>query len=178
MKSGAIYLDALLFEGEPANVYAILDGASIPELLDKLYADPPPAFECLFPGDLEPDMAEVAPYVVLLERDSPFFKWVTSGWGKHWGVFLKTAAKMRPVRNHLQDLVIAYSDGKPMRFRYYDPRVLRAYLPNCDAKELRRMFGPLQVFLMEDEDPAVAAQFTVENGALKKRNCAVLDNKG
>ena len=32
-------------------------------------------------GDLEPDMAEVAAYLVLLEVDSPFTQWVlTEGW--------------------------------------------------------------------------------------------------
>jgi hypothetical protein len=170
MKSGALSLDALLFDGEPANVFVILDGASIPVLLDKLYADPAPTFECLYRGDLEPDMAEVAPYVVLLDRDSPFFKWVATGWGKHWGVFAKSAAPMRPVRNHLRGLVTAYQpDGTPMRFRYYDPRVLRTHLPNCDARQLQGMFGPIAAFVLEDEDPAVAAQFSLEDGLLQKR---------
>ena len=43
---------------------------------------------CLYRGELQPDMAEVAPYLVKLDRDAPFTDWVLDrGWGNHWGVF-------------------------------------------------------------------------------------------
>ena len=38
-------------------------------------------------------------------------------------------------------------------FRYYDPRVLRVYLPTCNARELQTVFGPVLRYLVEDEKP-------------------------
>ena len=43
-------------------------------------------------------------------------------------------------------------DFQPLYFRYYDPRVLRVYLPTCDADELRTLFGPISRLLCEDEE--------------------------
>src|SRR5258708_30653063 len=87
-----------LFTDEDANVFAALDGASIPDLLDKLYGLLP-EFECLYRGELEPDVAEVAPYLVRLEPNAEFTKWVfTHGWGQHWGIFASSLADFRALR--------------------------------------------------------------------------------
>ncbi len=72
-----------LFIDSSNEVYAVLDGASIPILRDKLYEDEP-EHVCLYAGDLEPDMEEVAPYLVRLDRGSRFWNWVIEeDWGNH-----------------------------------------------------------------------------------------------
>src|SRR5690242_10807589 len=76
-----------LYREDGGAIYALLDGASVPELRQKL-ADHEPEHICLYRGDLEPDMAEVAPYMVKLDNESPFTDWVLDrGWGNHWGIF-------------------------------------------------------------------------------------------
>jgi hypothetical protein len=156
-----------LFGGDGA-VFAVLDGASVPGLLDRLYGNVRPEFECLYRGNLEPDMAEVAPYLVRLEADSEFTSWVLSeGWGKHWGVFAVTPADLRAMRMHLRRFVKVHdAEGKPLYFRYYDPRVLRTYLPTCNAKELADFFGPVAKYVGEGEQPDTLLEFRSEAGAL------------
>ena len=44
-------LTQLLWMSPQDKVYCILDGASIPTLLDQLYGDPRPEFECLYHGE-------------------------------------------------------------------------------------------------------------------------------
>ena len=84
-----------LFADTEAKVFAILDGASIPELLKQAY-EKKPAYLCLYRGELEPDMAVVAPYVVELKEHEPFTEWVLSeGWGKHWGMFAVSEAGLK-----------------------------------------------------------------------------------
>jgi hypothetical protein len=39
--------------------------------------------------------------------------------------------------------------GTPFYFRYYDPRVLRVYLPTCNASELQILFGPVARYYVE-----------------------------
>ena len=54
--------------------------------------------------------------------------------------------------------------GKPMYFRYYDPRVLRVFLPTCTPAEQQTMFGPVQSYFAEDEDPDSLLEFTLQQG--------------
>src|SRR3712207_9549205 len=102
-----------VFSGEAEHVYAVLDGASVPGLVPRLY-DEQPEFVCLYRGELAPDMAEVAPYLVRLDPDAPFTQWVVEeGWGKHWGVFAASDAGLRELRQHLRTFLVVYTqDGK------------------------------------------------------------------
>ncbi len=162
-------LTQLLWMSPQDKVYALLDGASVPGLLDQLYGEPAPEFECLLRGELEPDMAEVAPYLVELERGSKFAEWVIAqGWGNHWGVFAVTQSDLRALRFHLRKLNIVYGpEGKPMMFRHYDPRVLRSFLPTCDAEQVKEMFGPIERYVAEGEARETALTFTQASGELQ-----------
>ena len=164
---GAIY--DRLFTGDTAFVYAILDGASVydlPQTLERSNAE----YECLFPGQLEPDMEAVAPYLVKLEPESELTAQVVErGWGEHWGVFAHSDADMLEMRLHLRPLLIAmHPDGNRVRFRYYDPRVLRLFLPTCTTDELETMFGPIQSYLLEDEDANQMLRFKIDSGILRR----------
>ena len=152
-----------LFAVPNANVYAILDGASVPELPQTLARFEVEA-DCLFRGELEPDMAQVAPYVAKVQFDDPFTDWLLQeGWGRHWGVFALSQADLRALRMHLRTFLKVYGpDLQPLYFRYYDPRVLRVYLSTCNAQELRTVFGPVLRYIVEDEDPAGLLTFRLE----------------
>jgi hypothetical protein len=164
-----------LFSDPATNVFAILDGASIPDLLDMLYQHYP-EFVCLYRGELDPDIAEVAPYLVRLEQKTPVTDWLlTRGWGKHWGIFVTTKSDLTAVRQHFRRfLTVHSSDGTPMLFRYYDPRVLRVYLPTCNAQELATVFGPVERFVSEGSTPEACLQFHLLNGALIQENLNLL----
>ena len=41
--------------------------------------------------------------------------------------------------------------GNAVFFRYYDPRVLRTYLPTCEPDEIKTVFGPVKEIVMEVE---------------------------
>jgi hypothetical protein len=169
MEAFVEHISRYLFVGQDINVFAVLDGASIPELRSTLHQLQPP-HACLYRGDLEPDIAQVAPYVVELDPDSDFTdQLVLDGWGKHWGIFLRSTADLNSVRRHLRGLLIVNDpDAKPMLFRYYDPRVLRKFLPTCTPDQLETFFGPADSFLLENEDGTELLRFRMVNGGLKK----------
>lgn len=157
-----------LFSQQGYRVFAILDGASVPLLQQNLISF---AVEhaCLYRGELEPDMAKVAPYLVMLERDAEFTRWVLSkGWGEHWGIFGVTHTDLWSLRRHFRKFLIVYDESrKSLYFRYYDPRVLRVYLPTCNAAELKTVFGPVLSFMVEDEDPKSCRKFMMTGDALQ-----------
>lgn len=168
-------LSSSLFDFAGGIPYAILDGASVPDLLDKLY-EMEPEWVCLYRGELEPDLAEVAPYLVRLRHDDPFTMWVVNkGWGHHWGIFLRAPADIDSMRRHFRRFLIVHDpEGKPLYFRFYDPRVLRIYLPTCNSGELSEFFGPVSEYILEDESPGQALHFSLQAGTLRKENSPVM----
>lgn len=142
-----------LFSVPKTKTYAVLDGASIKDLL--LYLDEyEPDCVCLYTGELPHDVEEAAPYLVHLEKESPFTRWVIeNGWGNHWGIFALCPENIKAVRKHFRSLVrVKDPDGKRLFFRFYDPRVLNIYLPTCNEEEVAAVFGPVVCFITE-EDP-------------------------
>ena len=167
-------LTPLLFGSGDWKLYAIVDGACVLGLLDKLY-DLVPPFECLYRGELEPDMAEVAPYLVRLQPGEPFTSWLLAhGWGRHWGMFVRSGLDLDGLRRHFRKFLIVHdTDGKPYYFRFYDPRVLRVYLPTCNQRELETFFGPVTAFLAENGSPKELLVFEVIAGSLRKEQRTV-----
>ena len=89
-----------------------------------------------------------------------------------WGpssVFMQVPDASR-LRHHLKGFLRVRSEaGQKMIFRYYDPRVLRAYLPTCNAAELKTVFGSIRRFVVEAEDPAEVLEFGFDGSRLQVR---------
>jgi Domain of unknown function (DUF4123) len=125
---------------------------------------------CLYSGDLPSELQLTAPYLIELDRDDRFTRYIINqGWGNSWGIFFRTNAGMERLRRHLREfLVVKDQGGKRLIFRYYDPRVLRVYLPTCFTRELQTVFGPIEHFLVEGEDSATLIQFGFDDVALSE----------
>ncbi len=149
-------------------LYAILDGARNEGIYPAIVQSGC-EYECLYRGELDPGLAEAAPYLVKLEKDKPFSNWlIDEGWGDSWGVFIHTAATFRDLKRHLRKFLMVYdADTKPMYFRYYDPRVLRAYLPTCNSEELAIVFGPVKSYLLEDKNSNMLLHFSINVNKLE-----------
>lgn len=133
-------------------VYTILDAARNESIHPRVLSCPLPA-ACLYAGALAPELAAVAPYLIELRRDSPFTQdLLKDGWGDSWGVYLLSTATLEELRRHFRRFLrVKDETGKTMIFRYYDPRVLRSYLPTCNAEELAFIFGPVAMFVIESD---------------------------
>jgi len=148
-------------------VWMIVDGARdrriFGELLDSYLT-----YECLYHGDIAPELELVAPYLVQLEYDDRYSQQlIERAWGNSWGVFLKCGASITTLRRHLRKLLsVRGPKGEILLFRYYDPRVLRVYLPTCRAEELETVFGPIDRFWSEGDSPETILEFRADHGKL------------
>jgi len=149
------------------DVWSILDGARDSRIYAYLL-DSYLESSCLYSGQLPRELETAAPYLVNLEQDDVLTGRLTDiGWGQSWGVFLKTNASMPRLRRHLREfLLVRDPAGRRLVFRYYDPRVLRVYLPTCTTEELRTFFGPIEAFWMEGKDPSVMLEFLFDGRKL------------
>jgi len=117
---------------------------------------------CLYGEDIPEALAKVSPYLVRLQPEANFTAWLISeGWGNSWGIFLESSASLETLRKHFREfLKVDDEEGKELFFRYYDPRVLRAYLPTCDESEAQTFFGPVRSFLLENEDASEVLKYS------------------
>lgn len=89
--------------------------------------------------------------------------------GPALGVFAISKANFRELRMHLRTFLKVYGpDLTPLYFRYYDPRVLRVYLPTCNELELQTVFGPVLRYIVEDENPVALLKFWREDDECRK----------
>ena len=162
-------LDALWRPGLSARtgVFAIVDGARDERIFGAVDGTYQPK-ECLYTGDFPWQMKMTAPYLVELARDDRFTRFLLDkGWGNSWGSFLRTGTGLKQLRRHLrQFLRVRSEDGKRLIFRYYDPRVLRVYLPTCRPAELETFFGPIDAFVTEGEDRSEVLEFRRDGNSL------------
>lgn len=149
-------------------VWAILDCARDPKIYLALL-ESKLEFRCLYSGKLPRALEMVAPHLVELSPKNRLIgRWLDEGWGQSWGVLLKIddAANLR---HHLRKfLKVEDEDGRRLLFRYYDPRVLRAYLPTCTPVELKQLFGRISSFLVEGQEPGNWIEFRLAGASLKR----------
>jgi hypothetical protein len=133
-------------------LYAVLDAARDMRIM-ALLMQSREEHQSLYEGVQGAKLSQVAPYLVRLDKDSLLLgSLILEGSGKSWGVYLTCASDFQEVRRHLRRfLEVQLPDGKQVYFRFYDPRVLRVFLPSCTADETNQFFGPIKYYLLEDE---------------------------
>ncbi len=141
-------------------VFALLDGARDPRIVPLVRRSKLDQ-RCLFRGALHPRLAAAAPYLVNLAHGSRLTRDLLAlGWGASWGVYLRSAAILQDLVRHFRQFLRAEDEaGGGYFFRFYDPRVLRVYLPTCTREELRRFFGPVERFSVEDEEDGTMLEY-------------------
>ncbi len=145
-------LQQRLWSGSGLKPWVVLDGAGVPGLLPRLAGLPARRRACLFQGELDREVAELAPYLVEIPCQQDWLDWLSQGWGSHWGVYLLApdSIDLSALRRHLRKLGMAYGPSRePLWFRWYDPRVLRQVAPGFDAAQLQALFGSIHCFLLE-----------------------------
>ena len=134
-------------------VYALLDGARDEAIAPAIWQSQLP-YECLYAGRLSRALELAAPYLLHLSPQSSFFrKWVNEGWGQAWGLFViaQPDVTLKSLRKHFRTLLrVMDEQRRVVVFRFYDPRVLRIYLPTCTGSELSMFFGPVRAFACEN----------------------------
>ena len=135
-------------------VYAILDGAR-DEQIEPMVRSSKLPHDCLYREPLTDDLRAAAPHIIELKPNARFTQRLLElGWGQSWGIFLiaPPPATLAMVRSSYRKINrVQNPSGQTVFFRYYDPRVLRTYLPTCRPAEVKAVFGPVKEIVMEGE---------------------------
>ena len=172
-------------EGLPGytKVFTIVDGAQDKRIYGAV--DASRQDRCCLPSidrgwggqDLPWQLLMTTPYLVQLDPDEEFTGYLLrNGWDRNWGIFFRSDTGMQNVRRHFRDLLVVRDEkGRRLMFRYYDPRVLRSYLPTCVPGELSQIFGPVDVYIVPGDEPDTAIEFRLDDGRLAKGHLMLRD---
>jgi hypothetical protein len=150
-----------LLRQEKEPLFALLDAARDLRLFT-LLRECGEEHQSLYEGIQGEKLALCAPYLVRLPRESRLLETlVWEGWGRSWGVYLSCPKPFQEVRKHFRRfLLVKTEEGKELYFRFYDPRVLRVFLPTCTGPEAGAFFGPTRCFWLEAEKAEILLRFT------------------
>ena len=154
--------------------YIILDGARIRDELEvakSFHND----FSCLYERPKGNLLLSVAPYLFDCGSNNRLNDWVIeNGWGEAWGLIIETKDSLAKLCRHLRKFIqVEAENGEEFYFRFYDPRVLKIFLPTCDRNQILEFFGPVKYFIAEGNTKEEAVRFSQENGLLKQLTVSV-----
>jgi hypothetical protein len=146
------------------NFFAILDAARDASISRRLRYESEAI--SLYRGEPEESLSETAPYLVSLGGREDLVSWILrEGWHNSWGILFSSSAGLEALRRHFRRfLLVLDPDGNELYFRFYDPRVLRVYLPTCSSTEVRTFYGPVSAFLVESENGSSILEYSWSGG--------------
>ena len=120
--------------------YVLLDGARMRENLDRAL-ELNTEGKSLHSGKAENRLAAVAPYLFNFDSRSEFANFlIEKNWASAWGIFISCSDSFANLIYHLRKfLKVKTEDERELYFRFYDPRVLRLFLPTCDEKQFKHV---------------------------------------
>lgn len=131
--------------------------------------------ECLFTGDLAIELANVGPYLGRLKSYEPEVKAAVEDMLNVQVAMLVTLQDatdeqaeitFSQLHRHFRKFNVVYDpSGKPLFFRYYDPRVLIDVLAELNAEQLEAFFGPVGMLVLVDHS-GVATSCARQGGKL------------
>ena len=153
--------------------YGLLDAARTPELPGEAVTAGM-KIRSLYAGEMGEALSDVAPYLVELPLKSGYFEKLADNWPDYHFVLFQSQATFDLLHKHLRNFLLVKDErGKLLRFRYYDARVLRPFLPACTPAELGVFFGPISRFyLLSADGNSVLVNSTSATG-LQRRAFAI-----
>jgi hypothetical protein len=142
---------ALLRQAKPGGAwYAVLDAAQDAESPQRA-RDTGLRTQSLYAGELGARVDHVAPHLATFDPQGAFADWLFEHWSGNHGILLQSQADCPELRRHFRNfLLVRDQAGRRYRFRFYDPRILRAFLPACTPAEAKEFFGPVTSFYAAD----------------------------
>ena len=142
-----------LTPGHGESTYAFLDASFHEALPAKIWElEKEPQAISLFFQSSAAELSEQAPYIVKLEQESSLMNWILGCWQKQpIGFFFTSSLSLDALFNLYRSRVCAVDDhGKSMLFRFYDPRVMLAYIQHAPKQSVEQLLHPISRLIIWD----------------------------
>jgi hypothetical protein len=105
----------------------------------------------LFKGTRDEVLFDVAPHIFLVDDK------IKEKLGNDEDISLKqiliveSDQPLKVLHDHFKEFIYQKVNKRISYFRFWDPRVLKKFLPSCSDLQLKLFFAPIRRFLLEDE---------------------------
>lgn len=138
-------LKSMLWASEVSHVFAVIDGAVVPQLQEKLEKADVVGWDCLWRGALPPEKAAVAPCLAELAPQGEFTTWLLNEASEAypgWGLLAAGPMNLLTMREHCRSLLQAgMPDGSTRKWTWFDPALWAPLLSKLDPMQLDEAFG-------------------------------------
>ena len=156
-------------------LYGVVDSARDARLASFVFTQYMDERRWLFEDQAAEHMRDVAPYLVPIAfrerypyRRSEYLDLWAERLGTSAGIMLLSGADAGPLQRHLRRIFqVGDEEGNRFFFRFYDPRVLRVYLPTCTPAGARQFCGPIRKIVVESEEPGGLLVCTASRGGVR-----------
>ncbi len=156
-------------------LYGVFDAARDDRVL-RLLQESVDEHQNLYEGVPGRALDPVAPYLVRFEPGSSLLhRLLVGGWGNAWGTFYRSTEPLKEIRRHFRRYLIVQDEESLERlyFRYYDPRVLREFLPVATRRQRGEL---LNVFTRVIYEGPAGEVLEVEGGATASEDTSEEDH--
>ncbi len=159
----ALRLERILFDGmdgleQNQKTFAIIDAARLTNFVETVQASDL-EYACLFEGNAQADMADVAPWLVQLQPnarftrrllDDPATPW--SMWGRDAAIFVRSTADFTELQRHFRKFIrIRDMQNQWMFLRFWDPNVLLDLAACLKPDNVRKFFADHSFIAIVDD---------------------------
>jgi Domain of unknown function (DUF4123) len=118
--------------------------------------------------------SNAGPYLFKYDISTEFAKWLyEAGWGNFWGIFIATPLNFDNLLRHCRRfLKVKTEDKEQLFFRFYDPRVLKIFLPTCERDQIQEFFGEIDNFFVEGINRGEVNRYSHQDGVLQEKKMA------
>lgn len=145
-------LRAALWAREGARVHAVIDGAVVPGLAQRLKDADVPGYDTVQRGALAPLAAQQAACIVELPATGPFTDWLLEEAATSypdWGVLMVSVRPLLAMREFSRDLAeVRMPDGRRRPWRWWDPQLLETLLPVFTPDQVSAVFAAGQQLVL------------------------------
>lgn len=178
MQQSYAHLKSMLWPSPAARAHAVINGAVVPQLAQRLATADVRGWDCLWRGALPPDKAAMAPYVVELAPGGDFTDWLlqeAASTYPGWGVVAVGPMTLMGMREHGRRLIeVTLPGGERRRWAWYDPALWAPLLSQLEPAQLDAAFGALSDWVVVG--PASWQWLTLSAGQLvvTSRDCLAM----
>lgn len=122
----------------------------------------------VFVGETRSVLAEIAPRIAPIPRDPTVIEWLLRcTWGKHCTVWFASEAEVHALVSSLRQLAAVFDGENWIYFRFFDPRVVNAFLEGSSYEEKARYFGFTRSVILESRSPHQVNHWISMSGGLQ-----------
>lgn len=162
------HLKSMLWPAPAARAFAVINGAVVPQIAQRLAQADVKGWDCLWRGALSPEKAARAPYLAELTPNGEFTDWLlqeAAAVYPGWGLLAVGPVTLMGMREHGRRLIdVTLPTGEQRRWTWYDPALWAPLLPRLEPSQLDTVFGALSDWVVVG--PSVWQWLTLSAGQL------------